>query len=98
MFLHAVENFEMMRGRAYNVGLEDACLTKLELCAAIQKHIPGFVCLEAPIGEDPDKRDYIVSNQRILATGRKPAHSLDIGIRELIKGYRILKNSTYANV
>ena len=98
VFLHAIENFEMMRGRAYNVGLEDANLTKLELCAAIQKHIPGFVYLEAPIGEDPDKRDYIVSNQRILATGWKPAHSLDNGIRELIKGYRILKNSAYANV
>ena len=98
VFLHAIENFEKMRGRAYNVGLEDANLTKLELCAAIQKHIPGFVYLEAPIGEDPDKRDYIVSNQRILATGWQPAHSLDLGIRELIKGYRILKNSTYANL
>ncbi len=98
VFLHAIENFEMMRGRAYNVGLEDANLTKLELCAAIQKHVHGFVYLEALIGEDPDKRDYIVSNQRILATGWKPAHSLDSGIRELIKGYRILKNSTYANV
>jgi nucleoside-diphosphate-sugar epimerase len=98
VFLHAIENFETMRGRAYNVGLEDANLTKLELCAVIQKHLPKFVYLEAPIGEDPDKRDYIVSNQRILATGWKPAHSLDDGIRELIKGYRILKNSAYANV
>jgi nucleoside-diphosphate-sugar epimerase len=98
VFLHAIGNFETMRGRAYNVGLEDANLTKLELCAAIQKHIPGFVYLEAPIGEDPDKRDYIVSNQRILSTGWNPAHSLDDGIRELIKGYRILKNSFYANV
>jgi nucleoside-diphosphate-sugar epimerase len=98
VFLHALENFESMRGRAYNVGLEDANLTKLELCAVIQKHIPGFVYLEAPIGEDPDKRDYIVSNQRILGTGWKPAHTLDDGIRELIKGYRILKNSSYANV
>ena len=98
VFLHALQNFETMRGRAYNVGLEDANLTKLELCAVIQKHLPNFVYLEAPIGEDPDKRDYIVSNQRILATGWKPAHSLDDGIRELIKGYRILKNSAYANV
>jgi nucleoside-diphosphate-sugar epimerase len=98
VFLHGLENFETMRGRAYNVGLEDANLTKLELCAVIQKHLPKFVYLEAPIGEDPDKRDYIVSNQRILATGWKPAHSLDAGIRELIKGYTILKNSSYANV
>jgi len=97
-FLHGLENFESMRGRAYNVGLEDANLTKLELCAVIQKHLPGFVFLEAPIGEDPDKRDYIVSNQRILATGWSPQWGLERGIQELLKGYRILRNSAYANV
>jgi nucleoside-diphosphate-sugar epimerase len=98
VFLHGIENFDTMRGRCYNVGLEDANLTKLELCAVIQKHLPNFVYVEAPIGEDPDKRDYIVSNQRILSTGWKPQWDLDRGIRELIKGYRILRNSTYANV
>jgi nucleoside-diphosphate-sugar epimerase len=64
----------------------------------IQKHLPKFVYLEAPIGEDPDKRDYIVSNQRILSTCWAPEWTLDRGIRELIKGYTILKNSTYTNV
>ena len=98
VFLHGIENFQTMRGRPYNVGLEDANLTKLELCAAIQKHLPKFVYLEAPIGEDPDKRDYIVSNARILATGWKPKYSLDDGIIELIKGYTILRNSLYSNV
>lgn len=98
VFLHGIANFETMRGRPYNVGLEDANLTKLELCAAIQRHLPKFVYLEAPIGEDPDKRDYIVSNARILATGWKPAYSLDDGITELIKGYTILRNSLYSNV
>ncbi len=77
---------------------DESLHSQLELCAVIQKHLPNFVYLKAPIGEDPDKRDYIVSNQRILATGWKPAHGLDDGIRELIKGYRILKNSAYANV
>ena len=98
VFLHALGNFDSMRGRAYNVGLENANLTKLELCAVIQKHLPNFVYLEAPIGEDPDKRDYIVSNQRIISTGWQPAYCLDAGIKELIKGYRILKNSQFANV
>ena len=98
VFLHGLENFAAMRGRAYNVGLEDANLTKLELCAVIQKHLPGFVFLEAAIGEDPDKRDYIVSNQRILSTGWSPQWDLDRGIHELLKGYRILRNSAYANV
>ena len=97
-FLHALKNFETMKGKPYNVGLEDANLSKLELCAKIREHVPGFVYLEAPIGEDPDKRDYIVSNARILSTGFTTDWSLDRGIRELIKGYVIIKNSIYSNV
>ncbi len=98
VFFHALNNFEAMKGRAYNVGLEDANLTKLELCKVIQNHLPNFVYLEAPIGEDPDKRDYIVSNARILSTGWKPEWDLNRGIRELIKGYRMIPNTGFANV
>jgi nucleoside-diphosphate-sugar epimerase len=97
-FLHCLDNFEAMRDKPYNVGLEDANLSKIELCQAIQKHVPGFVFLEAPIGEDPDKRDYIVSNARIYATGFRPRWTLDHGITELIKGYRTITDSVYANV
>lgn len=98
VFLHGINNFETMKGKPYNVGLEDANLSKLELCAEIKKHLPNFVYLEAPIGEDPDKRDYIVSNARILNTGFEPDWSLSRGIQELIKGYTILRNSLYSNV
>jgi len=98
VFLHGIRNFDSMKGRAYNVGLDDANLSKIELCAVIQKHLPKFVYMEAPIGEDPDKRDYIVSNARLAATGFKAEWSLDRGITELIKGYTILRNSKYSNV
>ena len=72
VFIHGLDQFETMKGRPYNVGLDDANLSKLELCAVIKKHLPKFVYLEAPIGEDPDKRDYVVSNARVAATGYKP--------------------------
>ena len=97
-FLHGVANFEKMQGRPYNVGLEEANLSKLELCAEIQKHLPKFVYLEAPVGEDPDKRDYIVSNARIAATGFRTDRNLDRGIQELIKGYTVIRNSIYSNL
>jgi|TARA_B100000315_G_scaffold257280_1_gene305610 nucleoside-diphosphate-sugar epimerase len=97
-FKHAIANFDDMRGEAYNVGLSDANLSKWELCEKIQEQVSNFVFMEAPIGEDPDKRDYIVSNEKIEATGYAPAHSLDVGIAELIKGYRMIKNSIYGNV
>ena len=97
-FLHAIANFSSMKGKPYNVGLEDANLSKLELCAKIKEHLPQFAYVEAPIGEDPDKRDYIVSNQRILGTGFRTEWDLDRGIRELIKAFTILRQSKYANV
>jgi nucleoside-diphosphate-sugar epimerase len=96
--MHGIANFDKMKGKPYNVGLDDANLSKLELCAVIQKHLPKFVFVEAPIGEDPDKRDYIVSNARIAAAGFKPEWGLDRGIQELIKGFTILRNSIYTNV
>ena len=98
VFMHGMANFDKMKGRAYNVGLDDANLSKLELCAVIKKHLPKFVFVEAPIGEDPDKRDYIVSNARLAATGFKPEWSLDRGIQELIKGFTILRNGIYSNI
>jgi nucleoside-diphosphate-sugar epimerase len=97
-FQHGIERFERMRGQPYNVGLDEANVTKLELCERIRRHVPRFVYLEAPIGEDPDKRDYVVSNARIAATGFAPRHSLDAGIQELVKAYRVIRNGSYGNV
>lgn len=98
-FLHSIEHFATMKGGAYNVGLSDANLSKAELCSRIKAQLPEFVYLEAPIGQDPDKRDYIVSNAKIEATGYATAYSLDNGIRELIKGYRMIRaTSEYGNV
>lgn len=97
-FEHAIANFDTMRGEAYNLGLSDANLSKIELCQKIQKHVPSFVYLEAPIGEDPDKRDYIVSNEKVEATGWRPDWSLDRGIAELLRGYKMIRNSRYSNV
>jgi nucleoside-diphosphate-sugar epimerase len=98
VFIHGIRNFESLKDQPYNVGLSDANLSKLELCQKIKEHIPAFVFLDAPLGEDPDKRDYIVSNEKIERSGFQPSYSLDDGIRELIKGYRMLRNSRYSNV
>jgi nucleoside-diphosphate-sugar epimerase len=97
-FLHGIDHFDAMKGEIYNVGLSDANLSKLELCHRIQKQVPSFVIHESNIGQDPDKRDYIVSNEKIERTGYRAAFSLDEGIRELIKGFAMIRNSKYANV
>jgi nucleoside-diphosphate-sugar epimerase len=97
-FMHAMDNIGSMRGQAYNVGLSDANLSKRELAERIKLQVPALAIIESDIGEDPDKRDYIVSNAKIEATGFRPAHSLDAGIAELIKGYTTIRNTRYGNV
>ena len=98
VFQHAIANFDKMKGQIYNVGLSDANVSKKELCERIQKQVPDFVFLDAPVGKDPDQRNYIVSNAKIEATGFKPMYSLDMGISDLMKGYTMIKNTRYGNV
>ena len=98
VFQHGLANIDRMKGQIYNVGLSEANVSKRELCERIQKQVPDFVFLDAPVGKDPDQRNYIVSNAKLEATGFRTAHSLDAGIAELIKGFTMLKNSMYGNV
>lgn len=97
VFVHCLTNFERMRGRAYNVGLPGANLSKLELCEEIRRQVPHFYYVEAEVGKDPDQRNYIVSNARIEESGFKPSVSLAAGIAELIKGYQIVRRFGYSN-
>jgi nucleoside-diphosphate-sugar epimerase len=97
-FIHGLNHWEAMKAQAYNVGLSDANLSKMELCLEIQKQLPAFTIMESEIGKDPDQRNYIVSNDKIEATGYQPAVSLQLGIAELIKAYQIVRRNQYANV
>ena len=97
-FIHGIDNYEQMNGQVYNVGLSNANVSKKELCEIIRQQLPDFTFIEAPIGKDPDQRNYVVSNAKIEATGFKPAYSLGSGIQELIKGYTMIRNTKYGNV
>ena len=98
VFQHAINNFQSMKGEIYNVGLSDANVSKKELCEKIQKQVPDFTFIEAPVGKDPDQRNYIVSNKKIEDKGFQTKFSLDEGIAELIKGYVMINNARYGNV
>ena len=80
----------------YNVG--SCTMTKLSLCEAIKRQVPSFTYVEAPIGIDPDQRNYTVSQEKIEATGYRSEWTLDAGIAELLKGYRCLQNTRHGNV
>jgi nucleoside-diphosphate-sugar epimerase len=85
--LYCIANAGRMQGRPYNVGLDSANLSKEELALKIKEHVPNFYIHFAPIGQDPDRRNYVVSNQRLRAAGFEARRSLHDGIRELLKGY-----------
>ncbi|MFZ4757520.1 MAG: NAD-dependent epimerase/dehydratase family protein [Burkholderiaceae bacterium] len=98
VFLHGIDRFEALRGEIFNVGLSDANVSKRELCERIRKRVPDFTFLDAPVGKDPDQRNYIVSNAKIEATGFMPQVSLDAGIGELVKGFTMIRNTVHGNV
>lgn len=97
-FSHALDNFDRMKDKPYNVGLSEANLSKWELCEEIKRQVPSFYFVEAAVGEDPDKRNYVVSNARIEGTGYRTATSLQDGIAELLRGYQIVRRNQYGNI
>lgn len=97
-FLHCIENATKMVGRPFNLGLDAANVSKEELAMKIKEHVPNFFIHFSEVGSDPDKRNYVVSNQRLREAGFEAKRSLDDGIAELIKGYRMLKRNPLRNV
>ena len=85
-------------GEIFNYGLTEAKLSKRMLCAAIQRHVPSFVFVEAEFGKDPDQRNYTVSNAKIESTGFSFEFGLGRGLSELVKGLATLRNSQYTNL
>jgi nucleoside-diphosphate-sugar epimerase len=97
-FLHAIEHRDAMVGRSFNVGLDTANLSKEELALKVKEYVPSLYIHFAAIGSDPDKRNYVVSNARLKSVGFEARRTLDQGIRELLKSFRMLGRSVLGNV
>lgn len=97
-FIHCIRNAERMVGRPFNVGLEEANLSKAELALKIKEYVPSFYVHFSEVGSDPDKRNYVVSSQRLRQVGFEARRSLDEGIRELLMGYRMMRGAPFGNV
>jgi nucleoside-diphosphate-sugar epimerase len=97
-FALALNEPNKFNGEIFNVGLSSANVSKLDLCEQIKKELPNFVYLEAPLGKDPDQRNYIVSNKKIESLGFNPKNSLESGIKELVKFMRMFNHKLYSNI
>lgn len=96
-FVHCIENSGRMAGRPYNAGLDAANLSKEELALKVKEYVPSFYIHFSEVGSDPDKRNYIVSNRRLREAGFEAKRSLEQGIQELLKGYRMMGRSRFKN-
>ncbi len=96
-FLWAMANWEAMKDNVYNLGHPGYNISKEELCKVIKKQVPQLNIFKAEIGHDPDKRNYIISNEKIIKTGFEFKYSLEDGIRELIAGYKGFKDFRFKN-
>jgi nucleoside-diphosphate-sugar epimerase len=96
-FIHCIENASRMAGRPYNAGLDAANLSKEQLALKVKEYVSRFYIHFAAVGSDPDKRNYIVSNERLRTMGFEARRSLDDGIKELLKGYRMMPRSVHKN-
>ncbi len=100
VFDYMIDNYDKHKGEVFNVGLSDTNINKQQLVERIQKYIPNISVTYSDYYEDPDKRDYIVSNKKIESTGWKPEFTLDDGIKELIQAYQMIvpqESSHYRN-
>jgi nucleoside-diphosphate-sugar epimerase len=95
--LHAIAKAPRMVGKPYNLGLDSANLSKEELALKVKQYVPKFYIHFAAIGQDPDKRNYIVSSQRLREAGFEARRSLDEGIQELLKGYQMMGRGLFKN-
>jgi len=89
-FLFMLNRYDEYKGEVFNIGLSDANFSKQELLEKIREHVKDFAVVYDDYYEDPDKRDYIVSNAKIEATGWLPRWDLDRGIKQLIQGYQMI--------
>lgn len=97
-FVSCIHNADKMVGKPYNAGLDDANLSKAELAQKIQEYVSNFYIHFSEVGSDPDKRNYIVSNARLREAGFEARRSLDEGIQELLKGYRMMGRHPLKNI
>jgi nucleoside-diphosphate-sugar epimerase len=96
-FAYCLEHFDSMKGEAYNFGLNEANLSKAELAERIKAYVPSLYVHYAEVGSDPDRRNYMVSNDKINRKGMSAHRSLDVGIQQLLKVYRMLPRDGYRN-
>lgn len=97
-FLFALQKVDRMRGQVYNVGSESMNYSKAQVCEMIRRRVEYYLHY-AEVGQDADKRNYVVSYEKIAALGYRTTITLEDGIDELVRTLPVLDvKNPYSNV
>lgn len=96
-FVWAIDNQDIASGQVYNLGNTALNMSKHGLATTVQHHT-GCELYISQSGNDPDKRNYIVSNEKLKEAGFEATIGLDTGIVELMKCCRMLPRRNFRNV
>ena len=88
-FIFALQNLDKMINNVYNVGDASMNYSKEAVCNMIAERTNAFVHYEE-IGSDADKRDYIVSYEKINKLGFKTTITIEEGIDEIVRALKIV--------
>ena len=91
-----IENWDKCKNDTFNIGNDDINMNKLQLAEKISEYCPAEI-IKAEFTQDLDKRNYIVSSQKIYDLGFKCKYDLDMGIKQLIKMYSLIDEPWYGN-
>ena len=88
-FIFAINNLDKMIDNVYNVGSSKMNYSKEEICNIISDKTKSFIHFEE-IGEDADKRNYVVSYDKINKLGFETKIGIHEGIDEIIKVLKVV--------
>jgi nucleoside-diphosphate-sugar epimerase len=95
-FTDAIDSWNDFKNETFNVGNDQINMNKLQLAETISKYTPLEI-IKAEFTKDPDKRDYVVSSQKIYDRGFSCSYNLDVGIKQMIELYNLIEEPWYAN-
>ena len=99
VFDFALTSYDRMaRTRLYNVGNPELNISKEQLVQRIASQVSDLKITEDTSRNDPDQRNYIVSNLRLDTEGFCCLETLEQGISEIINAYPLLSTPAVQNI
>ena len=97
-FMLAVNNLDKMVNNVYNIGDDSMNYSKEAICNMVAEKTDAFIHFEE-IGSDADKRNYVVSYDKVRALGFRTKVTIEEGIDEIIKALNVVDfTNPYVNI